>query len=92
MSNETSHHIKKHFNVHPGTSKLICTIGDCKSVISQTPSKGCTELVTDNGCPFSMMKYPGFRKIIGPILDGLGGKLVINSENNRSHVNSLMYD
>ncbi|XP_061415874.1 uncharacterized protein LOC133347541 [Lethenteron reissneri] len=46
----------------------------------------CTELVTLNGHPFSLVEDSGFRKLIDPVLKGLGGSLVINAENIRENV------
>lgn len=46
----------------------------------------CVELVTVNGRPFAMLEDSGFRKLIDPILEGLGNKLQINRQNMQEEV------
>ncbi|KAL5246159.1 hypothetical protein ACI65C_013567 [Semiaphis heraclei] len=49
----------------------------------------CVELVTMNGRPLTMMKDSGFRKIIDPILVGLGSQancININEHNIKKHI------
>ena len=40
----------------------------------------CVELVTVNGRPLSLIEDSGFRKILDPLLQGLGNKARINVE------------
>lgn len=42
--------------------------------------QGCVEMVTKNGRPFAAVEDSGFRKILDPILEALGGKLKVNAE------------
>ena len=40
----------------------------------------CVELITVNGRPFRLIEDSGFRKILNPLLQGLGNKACINVE------------
>lgn len=42
---------------------------------------GCVSLVTESGRPFKMLDDKGFRMILDPLLEGLGGSLTISAEN-----------
>ncbi|KZS03636.1 Zinc finger BED domain-containing-like protein [Daphnia magna] len=46
----------------------------------------CVEMVTVNGRPFKALSDSGFRKILDPILKGLGGNITISPENIRDKV------
>ncbi len=46
----------------------------------------CVDLVTLNGRPFSMMNDSGFRKIIDPIIEALGGHFSISDKNIRNFI------
>lgn len=45
--------------------------------------KGCVELVTVNGCPFEMLEYSGFKRILNPIFAMIGNNFGVNSSNIR---------
>lgn len=47
----------------------------------ETLQQGCLEMVTLGGRPFSVVSDVGFRKIVDPILEGLGGSQTINPHN-----------
>lgn len=49
----------------------------------------CLELVTINGRPFKLMDDSGFKKILIPLLDGIGNSIAINAENIREKVSNL---
>ena len=49
----------------------------------------CVELVTVNGRPFRLIEDSGFRKILDPLLQGLGNKACINVENIHEGVTTL---
>ena len=49
----------------------------------------CTELVTTNGRPFSILEDSGFRKILNPLLEGLHPKITINIENIKKNISKI---
>lgn len=49
--------------------------------------EACTDMVTLDGRPFDIFEDVGFRKIINPILKGMGNKVTINKRNIRCEVN-----
>lgn len=55
----------------------------------ETLKEACIELVTVNGRPFSLMEDSGFRKIIDPIQNAMGGNVTINSSNIRDMVSGI---
>ncbi|XP_017779852.1 PREDICTED: uncharacterized protein LOC108565083 [Nicrophorus vespilloides] len=50
------------------------------SIAQQTLVDACIELVTINSRPLNLINDSGFRKIVDPIICGLGGQLNINDE------------
>lgn len=78
-----------------GTQLTLDQISFCENKkISISISKkelvnACVQLITENGLPYTFVEYPGFQKIINPIIEGLGGKFAINSSNIKEKVVDL---
>ncbi|KAL5233767.1 hypothetical protein ACI65C_001177 [Semiaphis heraclei] len=62
------------------------------SLSKQKLIEACVQLVTINGRPFTLMEDSGFKMIIDPLLDAIGGDFRINSRNIRNHVKEHAYD
>lgn len=43
--------------------------------------KACVELITVNGCPFEILEYSGFQRLLNPIVTAISSNFNVNSDN-----------
>ncbi|XP_032830498.1 uncharacterized protein LOC116954144 [Petromyzon marinus] len=76
----------RHAAVDPGAVKKPKCIP--VKITAEQIRDACTELVTANGRPFSLMDDTGFRKLVDPLLDGLRGSLAVDADSVRENVSA----
>lgn len=54
--------------------------------------EACVELVVVNGCPIDIVEYSGFRKLIDPVVKGIGGDFQLNVDSLKSSIASMAND